>query len=123
MKNQFDKMREALEAVEINNKQYHQNCLNFATEWIKTQFKAFTSENLKEAYYALGNDPPIEARVFGSVFYKLSKDGLIFKSDWVYSKNPVCHGRPMRSWISREFKAKQSANATKNKSQIGIKFE
>lgn len=123
MKNQFDKMREALEEVEMNNKKYHENCLSFASSWVRNQFKAFTSEDLKEAYYASGNDPPNEPRVFGSVFFSLSKEGLIFKHDFVYSKNPVCHGRPMRSWISREFKAKQSANATKNKSQIGIEFE
>lgn len=122
MKNQFDKMQEALEVVEMNNKKYHDNCLNFASKWIKTQFKAFTSEDLKEAFYAVGNDPPNEPRVFGSVFFCLSKEGLIFKHEFVYSKNPVCHSRPMRSWISLEFKQKQKNNATKNKQQIGLKF-
>jgi len=122
MKNQFKKMREALEVVEINNKKYHDNCLSFATFWVKNQFKSFTSEDLKEAYYAEGNDPPNECRVFGSVFYCLSKEGLIFKHDFVYSKNPICHSRPMRSWISIEFKDKQSKNAIKNKSQIVLKL-
>ncbi len=122
MKNQFDKMREALEVVEMNNKKYHDNCLNFASQWIKTQFKSFTSEDLKESYYAAGNDPPIEPRVYGSIFAKLSKEGLIFKHDWVYSKNPICHARPMRSWISLDYKKKQQSNASKNKQQIGLNF-
>jgi len=115
-------MREALEAVERNNQNYYNDCLLFAIFWVTQQFKAFTSEDLKEAYYAAGNEPPHEPRIYGAIFNKLSADGLIFKKDWVYSKNPTCHGRPVRSWISREFKAKQSANASKNKSQIGIKF-
>jgi len=123
MKNQFDKMREALEAVERNNQNYYNDCLLFAYEWVKNQFKAFTSEDLKEAYYAKGNDPPHEPRIYGAIINRLSKDGLIFKQQWVYSKNPTCHGRPMRSWISKEFKAKQSANANKSKNQININFQ
>ena len=120
MKNQFDKMREALETVERNNQNYYNDCYLFAVGWVKTVFKAFTSEDLKEAYYALGNDPPLEPRIYGAIMNKLSKDGLIFKQDWVYSKNPVCHGRSMRSWISLEFRQKQQSNATKNKNQINL---
>lgn len=120
MKNQFDKMREALEAVETNNKKYHDDCLSFAIIWVTKQFKAFTSEDLKEAYYSAGNDPPNEPRVYGSIFNSLSKQGLIFKHDWVYSKNPISHARPIRSWISREFREKQQSNATKNKTQIKL---
>lgn len=123
MKNQFDKMREAIEQVERNNKDYYNDCLLFAYGWIKNQFKAFTSEQLKEAYYAAGNEPPNEPRVFGAIFSTLAKEGLVFKlKEWVYSKNPTCHGRPMRQWISKEFKEKQSNNAKGDKTQLGITF-
>jgi hypothetical protein len=120
MGSSFDKMNEAIEQVERNNQDYYNDCFVFAMTWVQSQFKSFTSEDLKEAYFGAGNEPPREPRVFGAVFNKLSKAGLIFKQDWVYSKNPICHARPMRSWISLEFKQKQQSNAIRNKNQIGL---
>jgi hypothetical protein len=120
MKSQFDSMKKAIEQVEENNQSYHDDCFLFACGWVKTQFKAFTSEDFKKAYYDAGNKPPHEPRIFGSIFFKLSKAGLIFKQDWTYSKNPICHARPMRSWISMEFRLKQQSNSIKNKNQTSI---
>lgn len=107
---------QAIETVKNGNLNDHIKIYGFAKEWVNTIFKPFTSENMKEAYYKLGNEPPNEPRVFGSVFNQLSKDGLIFHHGWENSKNKVCHSRPQRVWISRNFRLKQQSNATKEQS-------
>ena len=90
----------AIEQVKNGNLSQYQSILAFATVWAKTQFKPFSSENLKNAYYASGNLEPIEPRVYGSVFYYLSKNGYIFHHGFENSKNPICHSRMQRVWIS-----------------------
>lgn len=83
--------------------------------------KPFTSENLKEAYFLYGVEPPDEARVFGAIFNKLSKDNLIFGTgNYIPSKNATCHARPQREWISFAYRQKQQSNAIKNKNQIKL---
>lgn len=109
----FEITNQAVELVRDNNKAHHDHILLFATNWVTTQFKAFTSENLKESYYSKGNPHPVEPRVFGSVFRELSRSGLIFKHSFELSKNPKNHCRPQQTWISKEFKQKQSNNAKK----------
>jgi len=107
----FEITNQAVESVKNNNIEHHKHILLFAIDWSKTQFKAFTSENLKDAYYSQGNPHPVEPRVFGSVFRELSRSELIFKHSFELSKNPKNHCRPQQTWISREFKQKQSNNA------------
>lgn len=106
---------EAIESVKNGKKEYYLKLLGFSQEWVKTMFKAFTSEDLKEAFYK-ANEPPPEPRIFGAVFQQLAKDNLIFPHGFSESKNPICHGRPMRVWISREYREKQQKNATKEQS-------
>jgi len=110
MSTPFEITNAAVEQVKENNKTYHDDLLIFANSWVRTQFKAFSSEDLKKAYFATGNDEPLEPRVFGSVFRALSKDGLIFKHSFELSKNPKCHSRPQQLWISYEYRAKQQKN-------------
>lgn len=107
---------EAINRVKENNKEDFNKILAFAEIWVKTQFKAFTSENLKSCYYLCGATEPIEPRVYGAIFRKMSKDGLIFKHGFEISKNPTCHSRPQQIWISREFKDKQKNNRKQDKS-------
>lgn len=109
MKN-FEITNEAIKQVKENNRKYYEKVILFAQTWVKTQFKGFTSEHLKEAYYSHGNLKPIEPRVFGAVFRELSKDGLIFKNGFELSKNPKCHSRPQQIWISKEYRLKQQKN-------------
>ncbi len=121
MKSAFEKQKEAIEQVEVNNKKYFDDCLAWAETWIQKQMKPFTSEHLKEAYFLYGAEPPLEGRVFGAIFNKLSHDCKIFKTgNWVCSKNPISHGRPMAEWISYAYRLKQQGNATKNKNQIKL---
>lgn len=117
----FEVTNQAVDECRDNNKAHHNNIFLFAIDWVKTKNKSFTSENLKEAYYACGNPEPSEPRVFGSVFRELSKNGLIFKNGFELSKNPKCHCRPQQLWISKEYSLIQKANATKNNlNQISI---
>jgi hypothetical protein len=118
--NNFEITNEAVNQVRDNNFNYYSKVLAFAEIWVTTQMKAFTSENLKEAFYKKGNTKPNEPRVFGSIFRELSKNHLIFRNGYQKSTNPVCHPRPQTLWISKEFKLKQQANAVKDKNQISI---
>jgi len=100
--------QKAIDQVQQNNLQYFNEVLNFASDWVKTKFKAFSSEDLKKDYYSLGNQEPIEPRVYGAVFRALSKQGLILKNGFELSKNPICHCRPQQLWISKEYSELQS---------------
>lgn len=121
MKSAFKKQQEAIQQVEINNKKYFDDCLAWAETWIQKQMKPFTSENLKEAYFLYGGEPPREARIFGAIFNKLSHDCKIFGTgNYIPSKNATCHARPQREWISYAFRLKQQSNAIKNKNQIKL---
>lgn len=118
--NNFEITNEAVNQVRDNNFNYYSNVLVFAEIWVTTQMKAFTSENLKDAFYAAGNPKPKQPAVFGAVFIKLSKEKLIFKHSTSNAKNPIAHCRLLQVWISKEFRLKQQANAVKDKSQISI---
>jgi hypothetical protein len=119
MKN-FDITNQAVTQVKENNRKYYEQVILFAQNWVKKQFKGFTSENLKEAYYSHGNLKPIEPRVFGAVFRELSKEGLIFKNGFELSKNPKCHSRPQQIWISKEYRLKQQNNRKVDHQTLGL---
>jgi hypothetical protein len=101
---------EAIQRVELNNGEYYNNAYDFAVEWVKSQFRPFTSEDIKEAYYSLGNKPPTEPRVFGAVIRKLASESRIKRHGYEKSKNPTCHCRPQTVWISREYSLTQQKN-------------
>lgn len=101
---------EAINRVKENNRKDHDKILLFATDWIKKQFKPFSSENLKNDYYSSGNENPSEPRVFGAVFRALSHEGLIIKNGFELSKNPKCHSRPQQVWISKQYSDLQAHN-------------
>lgn len=108
--------QEAIESVKQGNISYYQKALSFALEWCKIQMKPFTSEELKNAFYALGNNPPAEARIFGAVIVEVRKAGIIFPNGYKKSENPICHSRPKTLWISLSYRLKQQKNATKEQS-------
>lgn len=103
----------AIESVKNGNKEYYLKALGFSIEWVKIQMKPFTSEELKNAFYALGNAPPKEPRIFGSVIVELKKLGLINSNGFRKSNNPVCHGRPQQIWLSVNYQLKQQSNEKK----------
>jgi len=113
---------EAIERVKENNRRYYDDLLIFFYGWYQLQFKPFTSEDLKRDYYALGNEPPHEPRVFGAVFRKLSKEGFIFRHGIKFAENPICHSRPLTMWISLQFRLKQQSNRTKDKTNTQEKL-
>lgn len=90
--------------------------MEFSKEWVKLQFREFSSEDLKRAYFESGNPEVENTLVFGPVFRKLSADKLIFPHGTTNAKSKIANGRLMRTWISLEFKLRQKGNATKDKS-------
>jgi len=111
---------EAIESVMYGNKHDFNKIFNFAETWIKNQFKWFSADDLKEAYYLAGNLPPQQPSVFGAVFSNLAKSKLIFHLGFTKSKYKVAHGRDLKTWISREFKNRQKQNAS---NQTNLKLE
>lgn len=113
MKTAFEVTNEALERVENNNKEYCDKLCEFAENWVKTQMKPFTADDLKAAFYAEGFEPPEQPSVFGTPFRKLSQRSLIFDTEKTKkSVNIQAHQRPLRVWISKEYRLKQQKNRT-----------
>lgn len=112
---------EAIERVTFGNKHDYMAIFSFAELWVKSQFKWFSSDDLKEAYFAQGGKVPDELRIFGAIFRDLSKAKLIFPLGYTTSKNKQAHGRPLRTWISLEFKQRQANNAS-NKSTLKLEL-
>jgi hypothetical protein len=112
---------EAIERVVHGNKHDYMKIFSFAEAWIKLQFKSFSADDLKEAYYNAGNPVPVEPKVFGGVFSSLSKGKLIFHHGFTKSKHKIAHGRDLKTWISKEFKMRQQNNAS-NKSTLKLEL-
>lgn len=112
---------EAIESVIMGNKNDYHKIFSFAETWVKKQFKAFSSDDLKEAYYAGGGLVPGEPKVFGGVFSSLARAKLIFHHGFTKSRYKCAHGRDLKLWISLEFKERQKNNA-RNKSTLEIEF-
>lgn len=111
---------EAIETVKNGNKSYYLGCLGFAREWVSIQFKPFTSEDLKKAYFDFGNEEPRQPSVFGAVFNTLSKESRILHYDYVSAKNKQAHGRILRRWISKTYSDKQRENASRKESTLDL---
>jgi hypothetical protein len=102
---------QAVEEVEINNKAYSDKLCAYAALWVQKQMKPFTADDLKEAFFNDGNAPPSSPSVFGVPFRKLSQNKLIFDTERTKkSTHKKAHDRPLRIWISKEFKLKQQSN-------------
>jgi hypothetical protein len=112
---------EALERVTFANKEDYCRIFSFAENWVKIQFKHFSADDLKEAYFAGGGSEIKQPNVIGAVFRDLSKGGLIFHHGFTKSKNKVAHGRDLKTWISLEYKMRQQNNAS-NKNNLKLEL-
>lgn len=110
-----------LEAVKKSNSTDYALIYSFAVEWVKIQFKLFSSDDLKKAYYESGGEIPKQLNVYGAVFSNLAKQELIYHKGFTKSLNPVAHGRDLKTWISKEYKIKQAGNAS-NKSNLKLEL-
>lgn len=112
---------EAIESVVFGNKHDYNRIMQFAQAWIKLQFKHFSSDDLKEAYYLAENPVPVEPKVFGGVFSSLARAKLIFHHGFTKSKYKIAHGRDLKTWISLEYKERQKNNAS-NKNNLKLEL-
>lgn len=111
---------EALQRVRMANKEEYCKIFNFATEWVKKQFKVFNANDFKKAYFEV-HPMPQQVNLFGSVFSNLAKEELIFCQGATNSKTPASKGCLIRTWISREFKIRQQQNAS-NKTNLKLEL-
>jgi len=114
MRKEIQTKEEAIESVMRGNKTDYMLIFDFAENWVKLQFKWFSSDDLREAYYLAGNPIPEKPSVFGAVFNHLAKGKLIFHFGWTISRSERSHKRDLRTWISLEYKQRQQRNATNN---------
>ena len=121
MRKEIQSKEEAIESVMYGNKHDFNKIFAFAEQWVKVQFKWFSSDDLKEAYYLAGNQPPIQPNVFGAVFSNLAKSKLIFHFGFTKSKHKIAHGRDLKTWISKEYKLRQQNN-TSNKTNLKLEL-
>lgn len=113
---------QAIQQVKDNNPDDYARLYSFAEIWVQNRFKAFTSEDLKADYYAAKNPLMREPRVVGAVFNSLYNNGLIYsEGKYQVSRNPVCHYRPQKIWISTAYRLKQQTNSlAPQKDQLDI---
>jgi len=104
---------EALNRVRMANKAEYIKIFNFATEWVKKQFRVFNANDFKKSYLEV-HELPQQVNLFGAVFSNLAKEKLIFMQGAVNSKTPESKGCLIRTWISKEFKERQKHNASNN---------
>lgn len=121
MKKEIETKEEALHRVMMANKSDYCNIFDFATHWVKKQFKVFNANDFKKAYLEAGNFPPQQPNVYGSVFNNLAKQEMIFQFGSTNSKTPESKGCLIRTWISREFKMRQQENAS-NKNNLKLEL-
>ena len=119
----FEITNEAVQQVEDNNKVYCNKLCSFAEHWVKTQMKPFTADDLKRAFFKAGNPPPTQPSIFGAPFRKLSKNKQIFDTERTQKSSfKEAHHRPLRIWISKEYRLKQQSNRTLDKSNNQVAF-
>ncbi len=112
---------EAIESVKQGNYDDYAAIFEFACNWVKNQFQTFTSEDLKKYYYLSGGVEPLEPRVYGAVFTEMKKLGLIKSRGFEISKNPKCHRRPQRTWLSLEYSKIQQQNRKLKQPTLNLK--
>lgn len=99
-----------IDQVIDNNPNEFEKVYEFAYQWIMSRMKEFTSEDLKLAYME-ENEPLHQVNLYGAVFRKLAKRGLISYKRHQSAKLPKAHGRQIAVWISMTFRLKQQNNA------------
>lgn len=113
--------QEAIDRVKDNNPDDYARLYSFAEIWVQNRFKAFTSEDLKQAYYDAKNPKPRQVNIFGAVINSLAKANLITVSGTATAKLPAAHGRLIRTWISTAYRLKQQTNSlAPQKDQLNI---
>ena len=120
MENYQETKEEALQRVRMANKEEYCKIFNFATEWVKKQFKVFNSNDFKKAYLEV-HPMPQQVNLFGSVFSNLAKEELIFCQGAVNSTTPKSKGCLIRTWISLQYKQRQQQNAS-NKTNLKLEL-
>lgn len=97
--------------------------LGFAKAWTPTQFKNFTSEDLKDEFFA--KNPSLRFKFkntnFGTVMRELAKSGKIIENGFVKSKTPSSKSARILRYISKEYSHQQSENRkNKDEKQVTI---
>mgnify|MGYP003564511458 FL=1 len=87
----------AIDQVKEGVRNWHSDCLKFATVWIRTQ-SVFTSEDLIQAFNDSHDFRPAESRVWGSVVRELIRAGLITRYGYGTYKGEQGHSKPTNIW-------------------------
>jgi len=120
MKSDLDNI---LQAVKVKNREDYEKIRAFAASWVRVQMRTFTSEDLKTAYL-VGNEPPYQPNVYGSVMNHMSRDKLIYQHGYAPARLKRAHSRILTVWISHEYRIKQQHNRLSPlKNQTNLNFQ
>jgi hypothetical protein len=89
---------QSIEAVKLPDQNQYEQCLRFATGFVKSARNTFTSEDMKDAYAARNLPEPKEPRVWGAVIRELNKSGLLIHVGYTVYKKKEGHSRPCSIW-------------------------
>jgi hypothetical protein len=107
--NQLQTKEQAIQTVQDNNQEYYDLAIDYASKWVETRNRSFTSEDLSaDMYLVLGQ--PREPRVLGAVINYLRKNKLIKHNGYARYKAIQGHGKPCSVWISLRYSEIQSNN-------------
>lgn len=112
---------EALLRVGRANKEDYCKIFDFASDWVKKQFKVFDANDFRKDYLAAGNKMPDQRNIIGAVFNNLAKEELMFQHGSKNSTTPESRGCLIRTWISLEYKQRQKSNAS-NKNNLKLEL-
>jgi hypothetical protein len=74
-------------------------------KWLAENMEVFTADDLWDYLEDFNFDYTPEPRLLGSVIRRGKKEGIIAEGDKIFrSRRKVCHGRPIRCWVSLVYK-------------------
>lgn len=98
-------LQQSLEDVKYGTRNWYNDCLEFALNWLKTtRMTQFTSEDIIKAYREDNRPEPAELRVWGAVMQQCMRLHLIKSIGYVKYENPAGHGKPATLWAKNKIK-------------------
>lgn len=93
----------------MKNDKTYLDLYQFATLWIKSQYRTFTSEDLKLAFFKQYPEANIYYNNFGKVMQEMHRNKLISKNGYCQAKLPLANSRIITMWLSCHYSESQRA--------------
>jgi hypothetical protein len=91
-------MENYIEQVKAPDRNFYNECYNYALFWIKNNNKLFSSEDIIDDYNVIAKKLPAEPRVWGAVIRELKKQNIITHAGFGVYKKKSGHKKPTNLW-------------------------